>query len=480
MCSNVDISHYKNKYRHTHTLQSSKCSLLFGFLLLSPLPPPFVGPQNRPSLEDDLDSTIRMHDLIKSSGVPNYCMVRAPVKSTFDINLWRKLLVSYSDHLVLDYLEYGFPLDSNLQNYVSTIDNHPSAKSFPKDVSRYFDQETKMSAMLGPFSDPPFRKLHCSPLLTRPKDTLQRRVIVNLSWPGGDSINSNTNTDYDNFTYSLTLPSIDDVASRVLELGPKALIYKVDIRRAFRNFKMDPADVDKLGLYWQNKYYVDLSLAFGYAHGSAICQRVTDAVRFICQNHDIWTVNYIDDFIGVDLPGKAEENYLFLKNLLLDLGFQLSVEKLVDPSHEVTCIGITINTITRTLSIDRLKILQVQQSCHQWKFKKQVRKNELQSLLGRLIYIARCVKPARIFLGRMLALLRDNHSNNKIVLTTEFFKDLMWFNKFVSDFNGTVLIYGPQSYYHIFVDACLEGAGAKFNTQVYAKFSLIWEAIQLG
>ena len=32
-----------------------------------------------------------------------------------------------------------------------------------------------------------------------------------------------------------------------------------------------------------------------------------------------------------------------------------------------------------------------------------------------------------------------------------------------------MLIYGLQSYCHIFVDACLEGAGAKFNTQVYAE-----------
>ena len=79
---------------------------------------------------------------------------------------------------------------------------------------------------------------------------------------------------------------------------------------------MDPADY-KLCLYCQNKYYVDLSLAFGYAQGSGICHTVTDAVRFICQNHNIWIVNYTDDFIGVDLPFTAErKNYRFHKNLL--------------------------------------------------------------------------------------------------------------------------------------------------------------------
>ena len=37
-----------------------------------------------------------------------------------------------------------------------------------------------------------------------------------------------------------------------------------------------------------------------------------------------------------------------------------------------------------------------------------VTKSELQSLLGLLLYITKCVKPARFFLNRMLQLLRDN------------------------------------------------------------------------
>ena len=56
-----------------------------------------------------------------------------------------------------------------------------------------------------------------------------------------------------------------------------------------------------------------------------------------------------------------------------------------------------------------------------------ITKNELQSSLGLLLYIAKCVKPARYFLNRMLQLLRDNTDNNHICLTSNFLKTLNGF-----------------------------------------------------
>ena len=66
-------------------------------------------------------------------------------------------------------------------------------------------------------------------------------------------------------------------------------------------------------------------------------------------------------------------------------------------------------------------------------------KNELQSLLGLLLYITKCVKSARYFLNRMLQLLRDNTDNSHICLTSDFFKDLKWFQVFLSSYNDFLL-----------------------------------------
>ena len=57
-----------------------------------------------------------------------------------------------------------------------------------------------------------------------------------------------------------------------------------------------------------------------------------------------------------------------------------------------------------------------------------VTKNDLQSLLGLLLYITKCVKLARYFLNRMLQLLRDNTDNHRVLLTEECLK---WFQIFL-------------------------------------------------
>ena len=49
------------------------------------------------------------------------------------------------------------------------------------------------------------------------------------------------------------------------------------------------------------------------------------------------------------------------------------------------------------------------------------------SLLGKLLYIHKCVASARTFINRILALFRQNLPDRCIGLTEEFQKDLNWF-----------------------------------------------------
>ena len=58
------------------------------------------------------------------------------------------------------------------------------------------------------------------------------------------------------------------------------MLYKVDISRAFRHIRVDPGDIDLLGLS-HKAFYTDLSLPFGYRHGSIFFQRYSDAIRHI-------------------------------------------------------------------------------------------------------------------------------------------------------------------------------------------------------
>ncbi len=83
----------------------------------------------------------------------------------------------------------------------------------------------------------------------------------------------------------------------------------------------------------------------------------------------------------------------------------------------VPCLGININIRTGTLSIPPDKLKTVVHMCHKWQTKNTASKTQLQSLVGSLIYIHKCVKPPRLFINRMLAILRAASERGLITLS---------------------------------------------------------------
>ena len=93
---------------------------------------------------------------------------------------------------------------------------------------------------------------------------------------------------------------------------------------------------------------------------------------------------------------------------------------------------------------------------------------QLQSLLGSLLFIYKCVRPARVFLNRMLQFLRLMGTQKIVTLSAEFFRDLHWFCTFLKQFNG-VVYYDPRPIQaKLYLDACLTGMGGIFENQCYA------------
>ena len=168
-----------------------------------------------------------------------------------------------------------------------------------------------------------------------------RRVIVDLSFPHGYSVNAGVQSEtYLGTPFLLTLPTIDNITSKVKELGKGCHLYKIDLSRAFRHVKLDPKDYNLLGLRL-NGLYIDSCLPFGFKHGSALFQCLSNAVRFIMAQKGFSVTNYIDDIIGHSVISKSNESFQTLRALLLELGFDISEKKVVQPATRVTCLGLT-------------------------------------------------------------------------------------------------------------------------------------------
>ena len=87
-------------------------------------------------------------------------------------------------------------------------------------------------------------------LLLRDKtDFDTRRTIVDLSRPKGQSVKSGVQKDMHLLSHFVpNYPSVDDIVKGIIELGPGSLLCKVDISRAFCQLKVDPRDINLLGL----------------------------------------------------------------------------------------------------------------------------------------------------------------------------------------------------------------------------------------
>ena len=191
---------------------------------------------------------------------------------------------------------------------------------------------------------------------------------------------------------------MDAITTSLQNLGTSAQIYKIDISRAFRHIKIDPADIDLLGLQFENKYFLDRLVTFGFRHGSLIFQRCTDVIRHIMAQKGFPNLfNYIDDLIYTGLPSEIHSSFTFLKQLLAELGLDISPKKLVPPSTSVVCLGILVDSINKTVSIPADKLQKITKLCLQWHTKTYCSKHDLQSLLGSLLYVTRCVKNSRYF-----------------------------------------------------------------------------------
>ena len=163
-------------------------------------------------------------------------------------------------------------------------------------MDKYFATEIVYDAMVGPLSSSPFKRTHYSPLMTRKKPDGGIRVIVDLSWPVNRSVNSAIpDNRLDILFAKLKYPTIDNLVERISQIGTSALLYKVDLQRAYCNLRVDPRDYPLLGLQWHDATYYDVAIPFGHKQGALGCQFSTDTITYLMASQRHWEMAYLDD-----------------------------------------------------------------------------------------------------------------------------------------------------------------------------------------
>lgn len=427
-------------------------------------------PKPTPSAKSRFPAFCAKYEAIKAFNLPNALGARIQVESGLNVPNWISYLKDYHDNELCHFLAFGWPIGYYAPSTpVSVNSNHPSAQLHAQHVHDYISTEQSFNALTGPFSELPFAPwTRLSPLMTRPKKGSEaRRIIVDLSFPEGQSVNTGIDiTAYLGRDITYTLPSISDLIARLQCLGRGAWLWKADLARAYRQLRADPIDAPLLGIQFADSIYIDACPPFGCRSSSAACQRVANALAFLMARQSFHCLAYLDDFAGCEAsPGvanKAFDKFMVLAN---ELGLQLSKHKCVKPTKVIEWLGYLINTDTMTVAIPPQKLDEIQQECAVWLTRKKANKVMIQSLVGKLSHLSNCVLPGRKFLSRILSTLRDMGNRKWTTLNADFIKDVRWFFLYARSSNG-ITLYTP-SFPQVVVecDSSLEGGGG--NTQGY-------------
>ena len=137
--------------------------------------------------------------------------------------------------------------------------------------------------------------------------------------------------------------------------------------------------------------------------------------RFLCPT---WMIYW-----GAEVPSKARDNFNSMATLLQNLNIPISKSKLTAPTTKINCLGIEVDSVKATLSIPTEKLHEILQKCIKFKNQKQFSRRQLQSVIGKLMFVHKVIKPARVFVNRLLEKLRS--MKDKASMSTEILNDIV-------------------------------------------------------
>ena len=423
-----------------------------------------VCPESQVSQSELID----LHERVKASGVPNIHGVRAPLCSQWNIPFLKRELEGYDDCCVAELCEFGWPInisDSSFSNR-GPPRNWRSATDYAEQMNGYIEHELSAGTLLGPFKVNPFSSpAVVSPLSTTEKrDSNERRVIMDLSFPPGDSVNEKIPKDqYLGQDMVLRYPTVDSLVELIKKKGRGCALMKSDFRRAYKQIQVDPADWNFLGLTWNGSLYFDVTMPMGLRSAAMCCQRLTNAIKYIVERRGYDLVAYLDDMVTAEDWQKAEHCYFTIRWIIKESGAEEAHSKSVPPTCTMLFLGVLFDTESLTLSIDEDRLVEILSLLEDWMSKTHMTRKEVETVAGKLGFVASVVRPGRLFVSRVLEFLRGLPKVGRLPLPESFLKDLLWWKTFLPRYNGISMMpwedwSGPDEVFSS--DACLLACGA--------------------
>ena len=263
------------------------------------------------------------------------------------------------------------------------------------------------------------------------KDSDRRHVILDLSFPFGESVNEGIpKEEYCGDPITLKYPTIDTLAARI-----------ADLHRYFRQIPLCLREYSLIDFCWRNLLYFDKVMPMGLRSAAYVCQRVTSAITFIHASLGFWAINYLDDFGSAEHRNKAWDSFNCMTKIMKAIGTDEAEQKAVPPMTRLEFLGNTVDSEKLTIEVSDHRKTEILQLIDSWERKKMYNKKQLQSLIGKLSFITNCVQQGCIFISRLLEVLRTLPMVGYVKVPNQVIQDLRWWKEFLPTFDGVSILW---------------------------------------
>ena len=133
-------------------------------------------------------------------------------------------------------------------------------------------------------------------------------------------------------------------------------------------------------------------------------------------------------------------------------------------------LGFLVDTLEFSLSISQSKVDNLIALLQCWLTKVSANKREVQSIVGKLVWVAAVVRPGRLMVSRLLNFLRGMEEFRRYTITEECRADVRWWVVYLPIFNGVAMF--PPVHWEppdacFATDACLEACGGVCSEQYF-------------
>ena len=345
----------------------------------------------------------------------------------------------FSAH-VLQLIEFGVPIGNHKPILPGIYENWPSTEKFREGVQKYINKHIAAGAIEGPLPTLP-SDFRGSPLGAFEKGAAKKlRIIHDLSWPPGGSVNDNI--DKEDFTVQYT--SVHEAVRMCCKMSTPWLA-KTDLCDAYLQCPVLEKDRNVLGFTWTNELgvtgaYRCCSLVLGLRSSPSHFSSIAKALCFICINNGAppTTIQYLDDFLTcANSYEQCSDGLKVVTTCAKAAGFEIKDTKTVGPARVLEFLGIIIDTISRELRISQERLTEIRTELEQWNDKKKCKKRELLSLLGKLNFLSQVIVPGHMFCRRLIDLSKKGKTlYSTLYLDKECRADICWWLRNMRENNG--------------------------------------------